>query len=111
VSAIRIATISAITTSCGTISVMAVLADMPEARRKGCAPPAGKSTLSRLEQAPEEGVTFAPARYHKIGHDLFVTLFLEAHWRPTKGIIVDLEATDNPVHGHQEGPFIQAYHD
>jgi hypothetical protein len=97
--------------------VMAVLADKLEARRKGCAPLAGKSTLCRLEHAPEEGETFAPARYHKIGHDpvaiqeLFVTFFLEAHCRPPTGIIIDLDATDNPLHGHQEGRFFHGYYD
>ena len=45
--------------------VMAVLAGKLRARRKRCAPVAGKSTLSRLEHAPEEGVAFAPPRYHK----------------------------------------------
>ena len=68
--------------------IMAVLAGKLKARRKRCAPVAGKSTLSRLEHAPQEGATFAPPRYHKISHDggaiaeLFVTLFLEAHARP-----------------------------
>jgi hypothetical protein len=45
-------------------SVLAVLAGKLEARRKDCAPLAGKSTLNRLEHAP-----LAPNRYHKIGHD------------------------------------------
>ena len=91
--------------------VMAVLAGKLEARRKECAPVAGKSTLSRLEHAPAEGEAFAPARYHKIGHDagaieeLFVTLFLEAHERPPEEIMIDLDATDDPLHGHQEGRF------
>src|SRR5215831_4827184 len=82
--------------------VMAVLAGKLKARRKDCAPVAGKSTLSRLEHAPEEGVAFAPPRYHKISHDtraiedLFVTLFLEAHRRPPQRIILDLDATDSP---------------
>jgi hypothetical protein len=49
--------------------VMAVLAGKLKARRKDCAPVAGKSTLSRLEHAPEEGAAFAPPRYHKISHD------------------------------------------
>src|SRR5574342_528456 len=87
--------------------VMAVLAGKLEARRKECAPVAGKSTLSRLEHAPAEGETFAPARYHKIGHDtgaiedLFVTLFLEAHAEPPDEITIDMDATDDPLHGHQ----------
>src|SRR5262249_49424264 len=79
---------------------MAVLAGKLEAQRKDCAPVAGKSTLSRLEHAPAEGPAFAPARYHKIGHDtraieeLFVTLFLEAHDEPPERIVIDLDATD-----------------
>jgi hypothetical protein len=97
--------------------VMAVLAGKLKARRKQCAPVAGKSTLSRLEHAPEEGVPFAVPRYHKIGHDaeaikaLFVTLFLEAYTKPPKRIILDLDATDDPLHGHQEGRFFHGYYD
>ena len=97
--------------------VMAVLAGKLQARRKRCAPVAGKSTLSRLEHAPEEGAAFAPPRYHKISHDaraieeLFVTLFLEAHRRRPKRIILDLDATDSPLHGHQEGRFFHGYYD
>jgi Transposase DDE domain group 1 len=97
--------------------IMAVLAGKLKARRKRCAPVAGKSTLSRLEHAPQEGAAFAPPRYHKISHDggaiadLFVTLFLEAHVRAPQRIILDLDATDNPLHGHQEGRFFHAYYD
>jgi Transposase DDE domain group 1 len=97
--------------------VMAVLAGKLRARRKRCAPVAGKSTLSRLEHAPEEGVAFAPPRYHKISHDaraieaLFLTLFLEAHPRAPKQITLDLDATDSPLHGHQEGRFFHGYYD
>ena len=97
--------------------IMAVLAGKLKARRKRCAAVAGKSTLSRLEHAPEEGPAFAPLRYHKISHDsgaiaeLFVTLFLEAHGRPPKRIILDLDATDDPLHGHQEGRFFHGYYD
>jgi hypothetical protein len=97
--------------------VMAVLAGKLEARRKDCAPVAGKSTLSRLEHAPVEGEAYAPARYHKIGHDpgaiesLFVTLFLEAYAEPPKDIMIDLDATDDPLHGHQEGRFFHGYYD
>ena len=97
--------------------VMAVLAGKLKAKRKQCAPVAGKSTLSRLEHAPQEGVAFAPPRYHKISHDagaiaeLFVTLFLEAHARPPRRIVLDLDATDDPLHGHQEGRFFHGYYD
>jgi hypothetical protein len=93
--------------------VMAVLAGKLEARRPNCAPLAGKSTLNRLEHAPG-GV---PSRYHRIGHDaaaierLFVELFLDAHRKPPAPIVLDLDATDDPLHGHQEGRFFHGYYD
>jgi len=97
--------------------IMGVLAGKLKARRKQCAAVAGKSTLSRLEHAPEEGPTYAPPRYHKISHDagaiqgLFVTLFLEADRRRPERIVLDLDATDDPLHGHQEGRFFHGYYD
>jgi Transposase DDE domain group 1 len=92
--------------------VMAVLAGKLQARRADCAPLAGKSTLNRLELSRPE-----PTRYHKISHDpaaiepLFVDLFLEAHRRAPEQIILDLDATDDPLHGHQEGRFFHGYYD
>lgn len=92
--------------------VMAVLAGKLEARRRDCAPVAGKSTLNRLELSRE-----VATRYHKIAHDpaaierLFVTLFLEAHEGAPTEIILDLDATDDPLHGHQEGRFFHGYYD
>jgi hypothetical protein len=93
--------------------VLATLAGKLEARRADCAPLAGKSTLNRLEHAPASALD----RYHKIGHDpdaiegLFVELFLEAHRTPPKEVILDLDATDDPLHGHQEGRFFHGYYD
>jgi Transposase DDE domain group 1 len=93
--------------------ILAVLAGRLAARRSGCAPLAGKSTLNRLEHAPAAG----PTRYHKIGHDpaaierLLVELFLEAHATAPKRIVLDLDATDDPLHGHQEGRFFHGYYD
>src|SRR5918994_4634051 len=92
--------------------VLATLAGKLTAKRQDCAPLAGKSTLNRLEHAP-----LTPSRYHKIGHDpaaiegLFVALFLEAHKTPPKEIILDLDATDDPLHGHREGRFFHGYYD
>ena len=92
--------------------VMAILAGKLKARREDCAPVAGKSTLNRLELSRPE-----PTRYHKISHDgamietLLVDLFLEAHRRPPKQIILDIDATDDPLHGHQEGRFFHGYYD
>jgi len=93
--------------------VFGVLAGCLSARHPRCAPLAGKSTLNRLEHAPAG----APGRYHKISHDgaaieaLLVDLFLEAHERAPKRIVLDLDATDDPIHGHQEGRFFHGYYD
>ena len=82
------------------------------ARRADCAPLAGKSTLNRLEHAPAG----EPSRYHKIGHDgagiegLFVELFLDAYRAPPEEIVLDLDATDDPLHGQQEGRFFHGYY-
>ena len=92
--------------------VMAVLAGRLEARRDDCAPVAGKSTLNRLELSRETAT-----RYHKVSHEpsaieaLFVDLFLEAHTKAPKEIVLDLDATDDPLHGHQEGRFFHGYYD
>jgi Transposase DDE domain group 1 len=92
--------------------VLAVLAGKLSARRKDCAPVAGKSTLNRLELSRPE-----PTRYHKIAYDqeaiegLAVDLFLETHKRVPKQIVLDLDATDDPLHGHQEGRFFHGYYD
>jgi hypothetical protein len=91
---------------------MAVLAGKLAARRKDCAPLAGKSTLNRLELGGP-----ALTRYHRIAWDeikieaLFVDLFLDAHQPPPKQVILDLDATDDPLHGHQEGRFFHGYYD
>lgn len=91
--------------------VMATLIGKLEAKRADCAPLAGKSTLNRLELSRSE-----PTKYHKISHDpaaieaLFVTLFLEAHKSAPKQIILDLDATDDPVHGQQEDRFFHGYY-
>jgi hypothetical protein len=82
-------------------------------RRAECAALAGKSTLNRLELHPAAGVD----RYHKIMPDsagierLFVELFLEAYPKAPAEIVLDLDATDDPLHGHQEGRFFHGYYD
>jgi hypothetical protein len=92
--------------------VMAVLGGKLEAKRADCAPLAGKSTLNRLELGRAE-----PSRYHKISYDaaqieaLFVDLFLDAHSAAPPQITLDLDATDDPLHGHQEGRFFHGYYD
>jgi hypothetical protein len=76
---------------------------------------AGKSTLNRLELTlPEADI--AQQRYKKILFDLesadrlLVDLFVEAHAVPPTEIILDLDATDDPLHGQQEGRFFHGYY-
>jgi hypothetical protein len=91
--------------------VLAALGGKLSARRSSCAALAGKSTLNRLELSQVE-----PTRYHKISHDgaaierLFIDLFLEAHATAPAEIILDLDATDDLVHGGQEGRFFHGYY-
>jgi len=87
--------------------------DRRRAQDKGCAL-AGKSTLNRLELTPLDAD--ATSRYKKIvAHaeamdELLVDLFLEAHAAPPAEIILDVDATDDPLHGYQEGRFFHGYY-
>ena len=89
-----------------------LMALFSENRRGDSAPLAGKSTLNRLELAPSDG----PDRYHKIDHDpedlqaLLVELFSQAHPQPPDEIILDLDATDDPLHGEQQDRFFHGYY-
>jgi hypothetical protein len=77
-------------------------------------PLAGKSTLNRLELTPAGSPS--TERYHKIGYSaealdtLLVDVFLEAHEKPPREIVLDLDATDTPLHGEQEGRFFHGYY-
>ena len=92
--------------------VLGLVSGKAQARRSDCAVLAGKSTLNRLEHAPKTD----DDRYRKLSLDegamkrLFVSLFLESHATPPKRIILDLDATDDPVHGDQEGRFFHGYY-
>src|SRR2546425_422586 len=74
----------------------------------------GKSTLNRMELTPA-GCALAE-RYHKITYSaeaidvLLVEIFLEAHRKPPTEIVLDLDATDTPLHGRQEGRFFHGYY-
>lgn len=74
---------------------------------------AGKSTLNRLEHAGKIGLD----RHHKLDHDvraierLPVEIFLDAHREPPVRIVIDLDATDDPLHGSQEGRHFHGYYD
>ena len=75
---------------------------------------AGKSTLNRLELTPDDAS--ASSRYKKIVADesgldaLFVEQFVSAHERAPERIVLDVDATDDPLHGHQEGRFFHGYY-
>ena len=81
--------------------------------RTDCAALAGKSTLNRLEHTPKRN----GAKYHKIDCDgarvdrLLVEVFLEAHERAPREIVLDLDNTDIPLHGAQEGRFFHGHYD
>jgi hypothetical protein len=74
-------------------------------------PLAGKSTLNRLELA---GRT---ARYHKISYwadkidQLLVDIYLQSHATAPERIVLDLDATDIPIYGHQPERFFHGYYD
>ncbi len=83
------------------------------AGRRGLEQPlAGKSTLNRLELGRSQ-----PSRYHKIGYDatamdrLLVDLYLESRVQAPERVVLDLDATDIPLHGHQEKRFFHGYYD
>ena len=76
---------------------------------------AGKSTLNRLELTPA-CPTETEKRYKKIIMNeeqidrLFVDVFLRAHEEAPEEIILDVDATDDPLHGNQEGRFFHGYY-
>jgi hypothetical protein len=76
---------------------------------------AGKSTLNRLELTPADP-TAAELRYKKIIMKpeeidrLLVDVFLQAHAEAPKEIVLDVDATDDPLHGNQEGRYFHGYY-
>jgi hypothetical protein len=80
-------------------------------RRKLGQPLAGKSTLNRLELVGRTG------RYHKIGYSaeaidrLLCDLYIESHRAMPQQIVLDLDATDIPLYGHQPERFFHGYYD
>lgn len=82
-------------------------------RDKGC-PLAASSTLNRLELSEPDSA--AHSRYKRIAADpealdrLLVDLFIESHAKPPREIWLDLDATDDPLHGRQEGRFFHGYY-
>lgn len=92
--------------------VLGLVSGKLEARRPDCAVLAGKSTLNRLEHAPKA----EDDRYCKLSVDeramerLFVSVFLQGYAMPPERIVLDLDATDDPLHGDQEGRFFHGYY-
>lgn len=74
---------------------------------------AGKSTLNRLELTPEGN---GEDRYKRIVYDsaaidrFFVEAFVEAYANPPERIVLDLDTTDDAIHGDQEGRFFHGYY-
>ena len=75
---------------------------------------AGKSTLNRLELTPVRAN--AKSRYKKITLNrravqrLFTDVFIQSHQHPPKRIVLDLDATDDVLHGRQSGRFFHGYY-
>jgi hypothetical protein len=92
--------------------VLGLLSDTLEPKRADVATLAGKSTLNRLEHGLKSGA----GRYHKISvidaamEKVFLDIYVAAHKSPPKRIILDLDATDDPLHGDQEGRFYHGYY-
>jgi hypothetical protein len=82
-------------------------------KRELDSPLAGKSTLNRLELSRTDQ---ASTRYHKVSYSsekidhLLVDLFLESHTSRPRRIVLDLDSTDIPLHGHQERRFFHGYY-
>lgn len=76
---------------------------------------ASKSTLCRLESTPDSGAE--QQRYKKVRYDqqaidtLLVDLFVESKPAAPSQIIIDLDVTDTPLHGHQQGRFFHGFYD
>jgi DDE family transposase len=75
---------------------------------------AGKSTLNRLERTPEQ--LKSQERYTKIVYAaaaiaaLFTNDFIRTQPHPPEQLVLDLDATDDPLHGQQEGRFFHGYY-
>jgi len=76
---------------------------------------AGKSTLNRLELTPtgadEKNRYKKIVARHRDIESFFVETFLALHRQPPEEIVLDLDATDDPIHGHQLGRFFHGYYD
>jgi hypothetical protein len=75
-------------------------------------PLAGKSTLNRMELGAGTPDRYKKITFWKEGMDeLLVQVFLESHRSAPEQIVLDVDTTDLPLHGKQEGRFFHGYYD
>ena len=75
-------------------------------------PLAGKSTLNRLELSDGTPNRYKKITFWKTGIDeLLVKVFVESYASAPEEIVLDVDATDFPLHGEQEGRFFHGYYD
>jgi len=75
-------------------------------------PLAGKSTLNRMELGTGINDRYKKITFWKEGVDeLLVNVFLESHDEAPAEIVLDMDTTDLPLHGKQEGRFFHGYYD
>jgi len=88
--------------------VFSILAGRAELER----PLAGKSTLNRLELSGDEADRYKKIKFLPEAMDeLLVKIFIESHQQAPEQIILDVDTTDLPLHGGQEGRFFHGYYD
>lgn len=75
-------------------------------------PLAGKSTLNRMELGTGINDRYKKITFWKEGvDDLLVNVFIESHEKAPGEIVLDMDTTDLPLHGKQEGRFFHGYYD
>jgi hypothetical protein len=75
-------------------------------------PLAGKSTLNRMELGTGINDRYKKITFWKEGVDeLLVNVFIESHDEAPTEIVLDMDTTDLPLHGKQEGRFFHGYYD
>ena len=75
-------------------------------------PLAGKSTLNRMELGTGINDRYKKITFWKEAVDeLLVSVFVESHERAPAEIVLDMDTTDLPLHGKQEGRFFHGYYD
>jgi len=95
--------------------LLATLVDKPVVKIEGSCALAGKSTLNRLELTPADAGP--ESRYAKVVYNgtaiehFFIDWFIDRHKKAPSEIVLDVDATDDPTHGNQEGAYFHGYYD